>query len=330
MEFEHIDIDRLIVRYKSGDSNVDETTTLLNWIRHSEENRAYFQEIVALVDTLESGHISFDEEKAFDSFLQQTTLNQNTLKKSIFLNPYLRIAASVLIILSIGLSTLLYLNRDVNEIVVTSRIEVLNQDLPDNSNVALNKGSQITYPSRFVEDNREVEIKGHAFFDVKHKKRKPFIVYAGPVQIEVLGTSFDVLNDTILKVTTVTVESGKVKVSYPENNFIAYLNPKEQCVINWGEKSVSENVLDNDNYKAWLTKVLVFDSAPLHTVIRNLNAVYDKKIIIADNDLKNCMLTTKLDNTPQNEVLSMLEKSLNLEVIDNGEMYILIGEGCPE
>ena len=42
------------------------------------------------------------------------------------------------------------------------------------------------------------------------------------------------------------------------------------------------------------------------------------------------MLTTKIDNLPQTEVIGMLEKSLNLEVIDNGEMYILIGEGCSQ
>lgn len=322
-ESKHIDkIDRLIVRFKNDDISQKEQSELLTWIKQSGDNKAYYQKSVTILDRIDSARLEFDTDAAFDKFLSQTKKEPKVLRFS----PWLRIAASVVVILGVALG--IFLNRPVTDVVVLSDITIVNEDLPDKTEVVLNKGSKLVYPSRFTDEVRKVEIKGEAYFDVHHNERKPFIVNAGPVEIQVLGTSFDVYNDTLLKVTTVIVESGKVKVSYPDNGFIAYLEPNDKCVVDWGEKVVKQNRVDDANYKAWLTKLLVFDGAALSKVIRDLNQVYDKKIIIADQNLNNCKLTTKIDNYPQQEVLTILEKSLNLEVIDNGEMYILIGDGC--
>lgn len=321
----HIDeIDRLIVRYKNNEATPDEQSALLKWVKESANNKKYFQETVALYDSVNYASVAFDENAAFHTFMDATTLTKRFIPNS----PFVRIAASILIIVAIGLGALFLSNRQVNKVVLLTEVEIVNENLPDKTEVTLNKESELTYPSRFTEETRNVELKGEAFFNVRHNDKKPFVVQAGPVQIEVLGTSFDVQNDTLLKITTVTVETGKVKVSYPDNGFIAYLEPKDQCTINWGEQEVKEKRVDDPNYKAWLTKVLVFEASPLFKVIKDLNKVYDKKIVIADKALNNCMLTTKIENTPQKEVLTMLEKSLNVEVIDNGEMFILIGEGC--
>ena len=321
----HIDeIDRLIVRYKNNDASRDEQLALLAWTKESESNRKYFRETVALYDRINYAHAVFNSDKAFENFLQNTVQT-----KPVFtLTPFMKIAATVLIVLGIGVSALYFSTRTVSQMVVATHIEIVNQDLPDRTEVTLNKESEIKYPSRFTEDKRKVALNGQAFFNVHHNKKHPFVVKAGPVEVEVLGTSFDVHNDTLLKVTTVTVETGKVKVSYPDNNFIAYLEPGDRCTVNWGDRSTQESKVNDSNYKAWLTKVLVFEASPLSKVIRELNQVYDKKIVIADQNLRNCMLTTKIDNTPQKEVLTLLEKSLNVEVIDNGEFYILTGEGC--
>ncbi|MFC0878163.1 FecR family protein [Saccharicrinis sp. FJH2] len=324
VKLKHIDeIDRLIVRYKNNDASRDEQLALLNWIKESESNKEYFQNTLALYDRINSAHVKFNSDKAFESFMHNTV----STRKVFLLTPFMRIAATILIIVGIGLTTF-YITRDVNQIVVASNVEIINQDLPDKTEVTLNKESELSYPSRFTEEKRKVKLNGQAFFNVHHNEKHPFVVKAGPVEVEVLGTSFDVHNDTLLQVTTVTVETGKVKVSYPDNNFIAYLEPGDQCTVDWGDHSTSESKVNDTNYKAWLTKILVFESSPLSQVIKDLNQVYDKKIVIADQNLKNCMLTTKIDNTPQKEVLTMLEKSLNVEVIDNGEMYILIGDGC--
>lgn len=325
-ELKYMDVERLILRYKQNEATADEKSTLLDWVNHSKENKIYFQKGVSILDSIDNSNLLFDENKAFNTFLHQVSKP----RKTYVLTPFLRVAASIIIVLGVALSALLYTNRAVKEVVVLSQVDGLSEQLPDNTTVLLNKGSKLVYPSRFIDEERHVEVQGQAFFDVERNEEKPFIIHVGPITVEVLGTSFDINLDTVLSSVTVTVETGKVKVTYPDNDFVTYLDPKEQCTINWGDKTVEEAVVEDDNYKGWLTKSLVFDASPLSKVVADLNKIYTKKIFVADNIINQCRLTAKLDNTPQKEILTMLEKSLHLEVIDNGEMYILIGEGCSQ
>ena len=64
--------------------------------------------------------------------------------------------------------------------------------LPDQTKVTLNRYSSLTYPDRFKGDRRVVQLLGEAYFEVEKDARHPFIVKAEPVEIEVLGTHFNV------------------------------------------------------------------------------------------------------------------------------------------
>src|SRR5690606_37103896 len=64
--------------------------------------------------------------------------------------------------------------------------------LPDGSMVWLNAASTITYPSRFVGNERVVEISGEAFLSVTADKSKPFRVKSNGQTVEVLGTAFNI------------------------------------------------------------------------------------------------------------------------------------------
>lgn len=64
--------------------------------------------------------------------------------------------------------------------------------LPDGSVVLLNAKSVLTVDKNFNDKNREVNLVGEAFFDVKHNKNKPFKVHTEDFDINVLGTSFNV------------------------------------------------------------------------------------------------------------------------------------------
>ena len=64
--------------------------------------------------------------------------------------------------------------------------------LPDQTKVTLNRYSSLTYPDRFKEDRREVQLQGEAYFEVEKDARHPFVVKADPVEVEVLGTHFNV------------------------------------------------------------------------------------------------------------------------------------------
>ncbi|MFN7120120.1 MAG: FecR family protein, partial [Saprospiraceae bacterium] len=84
--------------------------------------------------------------------------------------------------------------------------------LPDGSLVVLKPESSLVYNEDFNKSKREVHLRGEAFFDVVKNPAKPFIVHAGEVVAEVVGTSFSIKNAEDSKNVEVDVISGKVSV----------------------------------------------------------------------------------------------------------------------
>ena len=64
--------------------------------------------------------------------------------------------------------------------------------LSDGTTVKLNAQSTFRFPSKFSSKNREVYLKGEAYFDVYHDPSHPFIVKTDYFEAKAVGTSFDV------------------------------------------------------------------------------------------------------------------------------------------
>ncbi|MDX1938897.1 MAG: FecR domain-containing protein, partial [Saprospiraceae bacterium] len=127
--------------------------------------------------------------------------------------------------------------------------------LPDSSLVMLKPGSSLVYDKDFNKRNRTLHLHGEAFFEVAKNPGKPFIVYAGEVVAEVVGTSFNIKNAADSKNVEVDVISGKVSVyaekksrieanstsEHPEviltpNQKVKYLNAENRLIKSIVEK----------------------------------------------------------------------------------------------
>lgn len=84
--------------------------------------------------------------------------------------------------------------------------------LSDGTRIWLNSETEITYPTRFVGNKREITLIGEAFFEVAKNKEKPFIVNANGMEVKVLGTSFNVSCYTADKTISTTLIEGSVSV----------------------------------------------------------------------------------------------------------------------
>ena len=101
---------------------------------------------------------------------------------------------------------------------ISTLAEIRDITLPDQSVVTLNRYSTLSFPSRFRGAKREVRLTGEAYFDVEKDTRHPFIVKAESVNVQVLGTQFNVEaypEDPEIKTTLI---EGSVAVSIPEEN----------------------------------------------------------------------------------------------------------------
>jgi transmembrane sensor len=148
---------------------------------------------------------------------------------------------------------------------------VVDMTLADGSRVWLNAGSSITYPVAFIEKERTVLITGEAYFEVTRDKTKPFKVTKGQMQVEVLGTHFNVNAYDDEKNIKVTLLEGAVRLKTNKENQI--LQPGEQAQVS-GTISILKNV-DMEAVMAWKDGRFKFSSVDIETIMRQVARWYD-------------------------------------------------------
>lgn len=113
--------------------------------------------------------------------------------------------------------------------------------LPEGTKVWLNAGSKIYYHKDFTA-NREVYLSGEAFFDVTHNAGKPFTIHAGPVNIKVLGTAFNVKaypEDDLVETALLRGSIELTTVADPGRKILLRLN--EKISINKTKRDIGKN-----------------------------------------------------------------------------------------
>ena len=112
--------------------------------------------------------------------------------------------------------------------------------LPDGSIVWLNAASSLKYPAAFLQKQRKVQITGEAYFEVAKNPDRPFVVQVNDMEVQVLGTSFNInsYEDELVKKTTLL--EGFVKIT--SRNAVEYLKPGQQAQV----KSPGEASVVND------------------------------------------------------------------------------------
>ncbi len=230
----------------------------------------------------------------------------------------MRIAASVIVIVGIGLIAW-WLTNNSKQITVLAQQAVMSDTLSDGSVVTINKGSSISYDSKFKGDTRKVELKGEAFFNVTPNKKKPFIVSVGDVEVEVIGTSFNV--SVSHGITEVVVETGIVKVTKAGRT--VELRPHEKLETYAKDSVMKKEQVTDKLYNYYRTKQFVCDDTPLWKLVEVVNEAYNSNIVIGDPAIRNLTITTTFDNESLDQVLNVIKETFNITVVREGDTITL-------
>lgn len=224
-------------------------------------------------------------------------------KKRILLSQFARIAAIILLpILSI-IGIRLYLDNGKpklehrsNELVeyFVLKGETCIITLPDSSQVTINSGSILIYPQHFDEHERYVYLNGEAYFDIVKDQSKPFIVKTNDLQVEVLGTKFNVsAYSDDLNITT-SLEEGEVQLNFNNKNLSSLkLQPNDQIIYNRISNDISKRQLKQENIAGWRKGDLIFHRATINDIIRNFEYRYDITVFLNSNSYEKDILTVK-------------------------------------
>lgn len=195
--------------------------------------------------------------------------------------------------------------------------------LSDGTEVLLNTGSSLEFPSRFVTAERIVKLHGEAYFKVKHDEDHPFIVLAGDVETKVLGTEFNIrsykTNDT-----HVTLVRGRVAVRPTKSEVPAVVIAPDQDAALTSQGTINVTAVDVADYTSWKDGVFYYGQAPLHEVLNDIAAWYGAKIVIQGRADLNHHIHFIADRTETlQQVVSRLNDICDADITVNNNQIII-------
>jgi ferric-dicitrate binding protein FerR (iron transport regulator) len=186
------------------------------------------------------------------------------------------IAASFLVLLSIGISMRLYTTE-----IYTLTNEITNHILPDGSIIELNAVTTISYHPYWWKFNRSVNLEGEAFFKVQ--KGEEFNVISSNGTTQVLGTSFNIYSRN--EKYNVYCKSGKVRVIDNELNEVI-LQPGLFAEIETNKIQL-KNKINPELILAWKSDMFIYKNTPLKNVFKDFETYYGIKIETNLNAISN-------------------------------------------
>ena len=148
--------------------------------------------------------------------------------------------------------------------------------LPDGSNVWLNAESTLIYPSQFNGEERRVELKGEALFEIS-KSHIPFRVSSSDQTVEVLGTTFTISAYADEPSTKTTLVEGSVRVVHSNSKVTNRLEVGQQSVLT-GE-NIAISTADIEKELAWKNGLFFFRNTPFEEMMRQISRWYDMEVI---------------------------------------------------
>jgi len=175
--------------------------------------------------------------------------------------------------------------------------------LPDGTEVWLNSGTTLSYFNSFGQNSREVNLSGEAYFKVV-PGMVPFRVKLKNSEVEVIGTSFNILSFDNENFSEVTLVEGSVRIKSPEGAEVVKLNPGEQLILSGDLKNNVLKNVETQFYVSWTDGKIVFEEERLADITERLERWYNVEIKLTDESIGNYRFSgTILKNKPFDQII---------------------------
>ena len=180
--------------------------------------------------------------------------------------------------------------------------------LPDGSTVWLNAASSIRFPTAFTGNERNVEITGEAYFEVKKNATMPFIVKMNNgATVKVLGTHFNINAYDDEEAIKTTLLEGSVKITKGAASTI--LKPGEQASLSHTSQLSQPIPVQTEEVMAWKNGLFQFNNVTIETVMRQVARWYDVQVVYERNASQELFRGKIYRNADISQLLTILELS---------------------
>ncbi len=202
--------------------------------------------------------------------------------------------------------------------------------LADNTNVWLNAGSRLIYPTTFKGKTREVLLFGEAYFEVAKNAEKPFIVKTSDIQIRVLGTQFNVSAYAEDKLIQTVLKEGSVEILDNAANIFSrkvVLKPNQMASFSKTTNETALDEVDANYYTLWTKGLLSFDDIDFDKILKKVERFYNISVDFSEPGLRAIRISGKLDlKGARSEVLEYLEKVSGTKIKKLNENQFIVNK----
>lgn len=192
--------------------------------------------------------------------------------------------------------------------------------LNDGTEVTMNAGSKLIFPTQFTGSQRNVKLEGEAYFKIAKNKKMPFVVETDKMNTRAVGTEFDVKAYKGSE-PHVTLVKGIVIVSVPTIDKSIRLTPGEE--ISFISNTVNVKNIDVQSAQ-WKDGYTYYDNTPLIEVLHDLGRWYNVSIEINDPSLTSYRLHFIINrNSGIGEAVDNLNDFGYLHVTKSGDKMII-------
>ncbi|MCR9011872.1 FecR family protein [Gabonibacter chumensis] len=195
--------------------------------------------------------------------------------------------------------------------------------LSEGTKIWLDAESELEYPVFFTGNNREVRLKGNAYFSVTKDTDKPFVVQVGSFSLRVYGTEFNVNAYNPRQIETVLVEGS---IGLKANAFTSeqIMKPNDLALSNPGTGQSEIRQTDIYPYIAWKNQEIVFADERLETIMEKLARWYDVAVFFRNESLKELRFDCNMRRYADiNDLFFFMEKTSGARFTLNGRTVVV-------
>jgi transmembrane sensor len=318
----------LILRLFSGETDATEKNTISDWLSQSAENTKLYYDLkeIWLSAGVQVNADHYHLEDAIRKFREKINGPKVQQKNNFSLIIFLKYAAIVILFLGLPISYYFGTQNSTAQQSMTTITCAFGDKstvtLPDSSKVWLNSGSKLTFNSDFKREGRKVILEGEAYFSVSKDKKNPFRVKTTGIDIEVLGTEFNLKAYPDDKLVSTTLVEGSLQISSNHQNTIIKPNQKLVFDKKTGTMKLKE-LADTSNDTDWKEGRLIFRNESLEELKPKLERWFDVDIVFDDEIVKRRRFTGVLERESILEVVSYFDLSNHITCKIQGNKVII-------
>lgn len=239
-------------------------------------------------------------------------------------NSWMAIAASALLLTTLAIS-LLFFGKD-EQVFSTTYGETQQMLLPDGSEVILNANSRLRFAKNWQEkEHRQVWLEGEAFFKVSRiasssKEAVKFVVHLEDIDVEVVGTSFNV-NHRAGKI-EVTLDEGIVDLKMTGGERLR-MEPGDMVAYSSETQRLDKSNANLEKVTAWKNHQMMLDGQPLSDLAMLIKDYYGVEVRFSSEELADRKIKTTLPTDNLELVLETLELVLDVQSERKGDEIMM-------